>query len=166
MLIDQQRAYERIFFERFLSENNPSGFSQQLLFPIAKEFSAPDYELMTALDGELRSLGFVFEEFGKHTLKISGVPIETKDLDIKHVIDQLLEQFKASQQGLRLNRLENLAQTLAASASRAKPRNMSAEQMLVLIDQLFACETPNFSPKGKPVISIIGLGELNERFEK
>ncbi len=165
MIIDQQRALERILFERFLSEN-ASGHSQQILFPIAKEFSAPDFELVKGLDDEFRALGFEFESFGKHTIKITGVPSEIKDLDIKEVFDQLLEQFKVSQQGLRLNRLENLAQTLAANASRMKSKIMSAEQMLTLINQLFSCETPNFSPKGKPVISILALGELNDRFEK
>jgi DNA mismatch repair protein MutL len=166
MIIDQQRAYERIFFERFLSDTNSSGHSQQVLFPIAKEFSAPDFELVKALDQEFRSLGFEFEAFGKNTLKITGVPSEIKDLDIKETLDQLLEQFKVSQQGLRLNRLENLAQTLAANAARMKSKTLSSDQMLALINQLFACNTPNFSPKGKPVISILGLNELVDRFEK
>jgi DNA mismatch repair protein MutL len=35
-----------------------------------------------------------------------------------------------------------------------------------LIDQLFACESPNQALNGKPVISTFTMNELMERFEK
>ena len=34
-----------------------------------------------------------------------------------------------------------------------------------LFDTLFACQAPNYSPKGKPVISIITLEEIDKRFK-
>jgi DNA mismatch repair protein MutL len=167
MLIDQCAALERIHFERLMKQQDESGkqgLSQTLLFPVVKEFSAPDYELIRALDSELRSLGFEFEEFGKWTIVVNGVPPEVQDADIKNVFDQLLEQFKRSQQELRLNRAEQLSRTLAVNAARSASGFLSSERMLVIIDQLFACETPAFTPSGKSIISLIPLEEIDTRF--
>jgi DNA mismatch repair protein MutL len=36
--------------------------------------------------------------------------------------------------------------------------------MLVIIDQLFACETPAYTPSGKSIISLIPLEEIDARF--
>jgi DNA mismatch repair protein MutL len=167
MLIDQSAALERIHYERLMKqkvENGNQGQSQALLFPIVKEFSAPDYELIRALDAELRSLGFDFEEFGKWTIVVNGVPPEVQDADIKSLFDQLLEQYKYSQQELRLNRSEQLSRTLAMNAARSSTGFLSSERMLVIIDQLFACETPSFTPSGKSIISLIPLEEIDARF--
>jgi len=38
--------------------------------------------------------------------------------------------------------------------------------MNTLIDELFACKTPNFSTSGKPIIQTITLAELDKKFEK
>jgi DNA mismatch repair protein MutL len=38
--------------------------------------------------------------------------------------------------------------------------------MNTLIEQLFACKTPNFSISGRPVIQTIGLLELDKKFER
>ena len=166
MVIDLQGARERIHFERFMHREEHHGASQQLLFPVVKELSGPDTELIRALESELKSLGFDFEYFGKHTIKINGVPAEMLDADAKEIIESILEEFKKSQQDLRLNRLENLAKTLAIQAARHLPKQQSPEQLLKLIERLFACETPGFSPNGKQTISIISLDDLAARFGK
>jgi DNA mismatch repair protein MutL len=35
-----------------------------------------------------------------------------------------------------------------------------------LFDMLFSCSAPNYSPGGKPVISIITLEEVDKRFRE
>jgi len=166
LIIDHAGALERIFFERFTKNFNHTIASQQLLFPVVKEFSAPDYELIIALQEELHELGFNFEPFGKHTIVINGVPAETDKLDPKSLIDQLLEQFKTTQQDLSTSRLEKLAKTLAYNAAKNYNRHPSIEQMSLLIDQLFACETANYSPSGKAIVNMLTLEELATKFAK
>ena len=97
---------------------------------------------------------------------VNGVPPEVQDADIKNVFDQLLEQYKRSQQELRLNRAEQLSRTLAMNVSKSATGFLSSERMLVIIDQLFACETPSFTPSGKSIISLIPLEEIDARFGK
>jgi len=34
-----------------------------------------------------------------------------------------------------------------------------------LIDNLFACESPGYSPSGKPVVVILGVEEIEKKFK-
>jgi len=42
---------------------------------------------------------------------------------------------------------------------------LSYEEMLSLVDTLFACEQPNITPDGKPVIVNISIEELERKFK-
>jgi DNA mismatch repair protein MutL len=44
-------------------------------------------------------------------------------------------------------------------------RTLQREEMLELIDALFACEQPQVSPGGKPCILKFSIDELNEKFK-
>jgi DNA mismatch repair protein MutL len=166
MLIDRVRALERITFEHLMSaiSEHHRVPSQQLLFPIQKEFNASDFELVISLTEELRALGFDFALFGKRSIAINGVPADIQDLDISNVVDELLEQFKSSQQDIRLNRSEQLAKAIARQSARFAPSQISSEQMMAMIDKLFACSNPNYSPSGGTIISLMTLDEIATRF--
>jgi DNA mismatch repair protein MutL len=41
---------------------------------------------------------------------------------------------------------------------------LQPEEMDHLVDQLFACSSPNFSPDGKPVLTIIPMEEIEKHF--
>jgi DNA mismatch repair protein MutL len=42
---------------------------------------------------------------------------------------------------------------------------LDQSEMENLFDILFACSAPNYSPKGKPVIMIITLEDLDKKFK-
>ena len=44
--------------------------------------------------------------------------------------------------------------------------NLPQAEMHDLIDRLFACEMPYFTPGGKPTLITFGLDELDERFAR
>jgi len=45
-------------------------------------------------------------------------------------------------------------------------KHLGTAEMHDLIDRLFACEMPYFTPGGKPILITYGLKELDERFER
>jgi DNA mismatch repair protein MutL len=165
MLIDYHGAEERIRYEMYMKRGTSHGVSQQLLFPAVLEMGGADFELVVALQPELRALGFDLEVFGKHTFKLNGVPPEALDADQSALIDALLEQFKKNNlNNLQLNRLETLAAGLARQSVKKLQANPSSEALSALVDRLFACETPGFTPSGRQIISMIALEELAQRF--
>jgi DNA mismatch repair protein MutL len=169
MLIDQQAAHERILYERF-SKNleDRKGASQQSLFPQTVTLSPNDYELAKSLLEDIKSLGFEVREFGKNTLIIEGIPVDlgSNNVNETQLFEHLIEGFKNSQQELKLDRRDALAKSMARNSAIKSGTALGQQEMNMLIEQLFACQTPNFSISGKPVIQTIGLTELDKKFDK
>lgn len=169
MLIDQQAAHERVLYERF-SENleDRKGASQQSLFPQTVTLSPNDYELAKSLLDDIKSLGFEVREFGKNTLVIEGIPVDlgSNQINETQLFEHLIEGFKNSQQELRLDKRDALARSMARNSSIKSGAVLGQEEMNTLIEQLFACKSPNFSISGKPVIQTMNMLELDKKFDK
>ncbi|MVN21666.1 DNA mismatch repair endonuclease MutL [Mucilaginibacter arboris] len=167
MLIDQQAAHERILYERFLIQlENHTGVSQQTLFPQSITLSTSDFELLQSLLNDVRALGFDIREFGKNTVVVEGIPAELTKASENEMLEKLLEGFKNNQSALKLSKHDNLARTLAKNAAVNSGTRFSLEEMNQLIDQLFACQMPNVSLSGKPVIITYTLEELFQKFDR
>jgi len=167
MLIDQQAAHERILYERFLIQlENHSGVSQQTLFPQSISMSTSDFELLKSLFQDVRALGFDIREFGKNTVVVEGIPAELTKASENEMLEKLLEGFKNNQLALKLDKHDNLARTLAKNAAVNPGTHFSLEEMNQLTDQLFACQMPNVSLAGKPVIITYTLEELFQKFDR
>ncbi|MGO4878316.1 DNA mismatch repair endonuclease MutL [Pedobacter psychrotolerans] len=169
MVIDQQMAHERILYERFLVHlDDRKGASQQSLFPQTITLNANDFELAKSLLDDIKSLGFDVREFGKNTLVVEGVPVDlgSSSINETQLFEQLIEGFKNTQQELKLSKRDRLARSLAKNSAIKAGTALAQEEMNTLIDELFACKTPNFSVSGKPVIQTITLAELDKKFEK
>jgi DNA mismatch repair protein MutL len=167
MLISQQAAHERVLYERFLQQlQNHSGVSQQSLFPQSLTLNGSDFELLRELLPDIRALGFDIREFGKNTVVVEGIPADLNNVGEHELLEHLLEGFKNNLSILKLDKRDNLARSLARNAAIKAGTKLSAEEMNLLTDQLFACQMPNVALNGKPVISTFTLNELLERFEK
>jgi DNA mismatch repair protein MutL len=169
MIIDQQAAHERILYERFLLHlDDRKGASQQSLFPQTVTLSPNDYELAKSLLEDIKSLGFEVREFGKNTLVIEGIPVDLGSTNINEtqLFEHLIEGFKNSQQELKLDKRDALARSMARNSAIKAGTALGQQEMNTLIEELFACKTPNFSIGGRPVIQTIALGEIAQRFER
>lgn len=165
LFIDQQRAHERILFEQFLTHlENGNGNSQQLLFPETIELSNTDAELIKEIEPEIKKLGFNFNAIGRTSFIINGVPVELSNQPIQSSFENLLEQFKSHQSELKLVQTERIALAMARSTSIKSGQLLSKDEMLHLVEQLFACQMPYSLPNGKPIIISLALETLNQQF--
>ncbi|MGC4022371.1 MAG: DNA mismatch repair endonuclease MutL [Cyclobacteriaceae bacterium] len=166
MFIDQQAAHERILFEKYLLQlKGTPGNSQQSLFPQTVSLSAPDFALAMEMEKEILALGFKFEVFGKNTLLVSGTPVDVQGSE-KELFEGLIEQFKKNQSELQLPLRENLAQALAKRASIKANQKLSSEEMESIVSNLMACNTPNFSPEGKPTFFTLDSSKIENYFTR
>ncbi|MFT6844996.1 MAG: DNA mismatch repair protein MutL [Flavobacteriales bacterium] len=166
LLIDQQRAHERVLFEHYttmLAEHKSA--SQQLLFPETISLNPSDMELMIGLKVELKELGFDLEQIDNNNIAVNGVPSDAADHDPNVLIETLLEQFKNNVSQLSLGKKEQVAFALASSTSIKRNKTLSQEEINGLIDQLFACQNPYHTCKGKPTIVTFTLDEVQKRFQ-
>lgn len=167
MIIDQQSAHERVLFEKFSEDlKYRSAATQQSLFPKTITFPASDFALIQEMEQEIKGLGFRFEIFGKNTLLVNGVPANLKHITEKELFEGLIDQFKHNQSELALPLQENLTRALAKRASIKAGQKLEREEMQELLNSLFLCKTPNYSPDGKPTFYIFELGKLESYFNR
>jgi DNA mismatch repair protein MutL len=167
MIVDQQAAHERILFEKFLEQvKNKSAQSQQSLFPQTVSFQPSDFALVLEMEQEINSLGFRFEIFGKNTVVVNGIPAHVPAGREKELFEGLIEQFKIYQSELALPIRENLARALSKRASIKSGQRLAKEEMNALLDSLFNCITPNYTPDGKPTFFIFELSKIENYFNR
>ena len=166
MVIDQKRAHERILFEKFMEVlKSDSVASQQLLFPQTLELNPADSAILQNILPELLSLGFDIRDFGKNTFIISGTP---GVLDVSSpglIVEKLLDEYKHSPVDARSKAKEQIAISLAKASALDYGTELKQEEVDHLIDHLFACATPNFSPDGKKVLTIIPIMDIEKSFK-
>lgn len=163
MMIDQRRAHERILYETNLATLKRNSYcAQSTLFPETIDLNHTDYNLCLELIDEIGKLGFEIRDFGKNSIIVHGVPANTAIHDIKSVIETLLNQYKNFQSELKLDQHEKIARSSAVASAIPYGRQLSNKEMMELIDQLFACNNPNTTPGGKPIINIVKLEDLEK----
>ncbi len=165
MFIDQEAAHERVLFEKYLHDlDNQSGASQQSLFPQTVSLNPGDYSLVMEMKEEIKALGFVTEPFGKHDILVKGMPADISHLDGRGVFEGLIEQFRKNKSELSIPTRENLARALAKRTGIKEGERLSREEMQSLIDQLFACEIPNYAPNGRTTFYVLDLNKIDNYF--
>lgn len=167
MVVDQKRAHERILFEQFMEVlKTESVASQQQLFPQTIELNPADAAILQQILPDLLSLGFDIRDFGKNTFIISGTPGMLDVSSPEMIVEKLLEEYKNSPVDARSKAREQVAISLAKASAIEYGAELKPEEINHLIDHLFACSTPNFSPDGKKVLTIIPTDDIEKSFNK
>jgi len=163
MVIDQRRAHERILFENFMATLSHNAVaSQQQLFPQTFDLHAADAELLRSVLDDLKLLGFDVRDFGNNSFIINGTPGMISHSSPIGIIEGMLEDLKSTATNFKERAREKIAASLARASAIPYGYAMKTEEISQMIDQLFGCSTPNFSPAGKQVLTIIPV----EQFEK
>ena len=166
MIIDQQAAHERVLFEKYSARlNGGAGNSQQSLFPQTILLSPADFALVMEIESELVSLGFRFEVFGKNTLLVQGVPTGC-GANEKELLEGLVEQFNKNQSELELPLNDNLAMSLAKRTAVKSGQKLAMEEIQSIVEGLFACSKPNFSPDGRPTFFTFETSKIESYFTR
>jgi DNA mismatch repair protein MutL len=164
LLVCQQRAHERILFEQFQKQIvNRQAVSQQKLFPQSLDFSATNAETLNEILPNLKDLGWDIGSLGHHSFVVNAAPAEVKESEVQSILESILENFKS---GMMLNRNDkqtNLAVSMACGMALKSGTTLDKSEQKHLLTQLFACQVPQLSPKGKPVFSVLSEDEINLR---
>jgi DNA mismatch repair protein MutL len=166
LIIDQKRAHERILFEKYIkSLANNVPLTQKTLYPETIEMNAADHNIIMDILEDICAIGFDINDFGNNTIIINGCPSDIPNPDPKELIEILLEQYKSTQGDLKINTKENVARSLAIASAINYGTPLATEEMQELVDGLFACEEPNYSPSGKKTMSILNMDEFEKKLK-
>ena len=166
MMIDQHRAHVRILFDKYLEQvRNRKGVSQRTLFPELIELNAEETSALRDIMEDLEALGFELADEGNYSYSIMGVPAELNNVQFAHLIHACIDESTNTGNDVKEKIYERLALTMARFAAITAGKTLSDEEMLLLVSQLFACSTPNYTPDGKLIISVISDEEIESKMK-
>lgn len=167
LIVDQQKAYERIIFEKISSNAEGHAITRQrVLFPQSIQLSAVDAEILAEITDDLDSLGFEISVMGAGTFVINTVPSNMPSNEIVDFIDGLLEDFKKDRNNSADDQRIKLARIIAGNMAVKTTNTLKVEEMQQLIDELFTCQVPDVAPDGSKVLKIIQVHEIDKLIGK
>ena len=168
VVIDQHVAHERVLFEeaRKAFAGPPAGRlpSQTVLFPQAIELAPDEFTRLVDIIPNLERLGFRLREFGKNTVVVDGVPTDVVWGREREIIRDILDSSSEGKGGADFQ--DQLAAAYACKAAVKAGDPLALEEMVSLVDRLFATENPYYCPHGRPIVVHLSLQELDKRFER
>jgi DNA mismatch repair protein MutL len=163
LIVDQQKAYERIIFEKIsINAEGQAITRQRILFPKTIQLSAVDTQIMTEITEDLDSLGFEISDMGSGTFVINTVPSNMPPGEIEDFIDGLLEDFKKNRNDSTDDQRIKLARIIAGNIAVKTGQTLKPEEMQQLIDELFGCQVPEIAPDGSKILKIIQVSEIDK----
>ncbi|MBK7171830.1 MAG: DNA mismatch repair endonuclease MutL [Bacteroidales bacterium] len=163
LIVDQQRAHERILFEQISTMLEKEPGTQQLnLFPITIQLSMVDSDILIEIKNDLCKLGFDINELGGGSFVVNSIPASLPIKAIEEFIGEILEDYKKNKvepgSAGRVKFAGILAKTIAIKSGKV----LQTEEMQSLIDQLFACKVPDMAPDGKQILRILNQIEIEK----
>lgn len=164
IIADQQAAHERVLFDQYLKYLSGQKIStQQQLFPVQITLNQSDALLLADVMDELKQLGFDIHPFGGTTYVIHGAPSEVLTGQEQEALEKILDAYKQSQE-LKHNRREAVARAFAKLNCIKHGKSLSEKECRFLLDELFACENPYYTPDGSPTFITYSIRDLEKQF--
>ena len=161
-MIDQHRAHVRILYELYQNElaGHPAP-SQRLLFPEMLRVSPSEAVVLDEMLPSMQKIGFDLSPLGGGSYSLLAVPSGTEGLSPVSLLEGILSDAVHGEANPGEAVTHVLALSLARKVAVPNGQDLSAAEMRTMVEQLFACTTPQFTPDGKPTLIVLG----NERIE-
>lgn len=165
LVIDQNKAHQRILYEQFLTNITvQQASSQQLLFPLELYFSHEEMAFVKELQPSLESTGFVFGTNGNDSIQISGIPIHIQESEVGIVFEELIAQLQNELPENNFSLFDGVAKSMAKSIAVKTGTYLTELEQENLVNSLFACKEPNVSPFNKPTFITISVEDIDKKF--
>lgn len=165
LVIDQQRAHERILYEHYFKTKAQSPLpTQQILFPEQIELSPKDFALVSTLLPEFKLLGFDIEIFGKNSIVVNGAPSDLENMNVATTIENIIESYKLNTIDSKIDIHDNICRAMAKNTSIKAGKPLDENEMQLIIHHLMHCDGPSFTADGKTIFMNIEKDAIDKHF--
>ncbi len=164
-VVDQHRAHVRILYDRYLDLARLDALStQRVIFPEVLELSPSQSVFLEGIAGELSSLGFDISFLGDNSWTVNGLPSVLNDVNPRELMMAMLDMVMDSGEKLGESIRERIAFSMAKSAAIKPGQQLTSAEMDHILSDLFKLATPNYTPDGKLVLSVIATDDIARLF--
>jgi DNA mismatch repair protein MutL len=166
LVIDQHIAHERVLYERFSNTAKHKEVEvQQLMFPLALEFSPSEAELLGMHLGKLRELGMELEPFGKNEFLLRSVPAILKNNDQAEIMREIVDMLPLQHHKEAVNeKFEKILIMMSCRNAIKVNTTLELEQINKLIADLEQTEMPYTCPHGRPIALLFEMDDILKKF--
>ena len=165
VIINQNRAHQRILYENFLKYITVEGNeSQKLLYPIQVHLSIKEIAIIDNFKTQLNNSGFLFDTVNNETLSFSSLPASIEESNLESIIRQLLDNISNEIPDDNFSQTDMISKSLAKSMSIKNGQNLNPNEMEYIVNGLFACKEPNISPFNKRTYITLTSEDLDNKF--
>ena len=167
-IIDQHAAHERILYEKVRQNyyNDENKDSQLMLLPDIITLTHKEMEIAKDNMQMFRKAGFMVEEFGENTIKLTGVPEMCLDLETKEMFLETLDEINSVSRTAKQEVEEKFLSTIACKAAVKANMALTKEEVDSLMDKLLSLPNPFTCPHGRPTAIKMSKYDIERKFAR
>ena len=167
-IMDQHAAHERIMYEKVKKNfySNKEKDSQLLLLPDIITLTHKEMNIAKENMQMFRQAGFMVEEFGENTIKLSGVPEICVNLDTKELFLETLDEINTVARTAKQEKEEKFIATVACKSAVKANMGLSKEEVDSLMNKLLELPNPFTCPHGRPTIIKMSKTDIEKKFSR
>ncbi|MFQ5863074.1 MAG: DNA mismatch repair endonuclease MutL, partial [Candidatus Brocadiales bacterium] len=164
-IIDQHALHEAVLYHGIKDTvRDKTLSSQKLLIPELLELDPGDFFRILGLKDTLEKLGLELEEFGRNSIIIRSVPQMLKDVNIRELIEGLLEDTKEGFTDDQV--LDRIIKVMACKGAVKAGHRLNPQELKALLERRRDNIPLTHCPHGRPTTLFFSLEELYKQFKR
>ena len=165
MVVDQNRAHQRVLYEGFLKQftlETPT--IQNLLFPLNLNLTSDELKIIKDIEIQLKQTGFSISEYNKDGLFLNAIPVGVKESNVPSIFEDLISDIKSEVPNINFSYSDLMAKLIAKSLATQNGKKLTTVEQEFIVNSLFACKEPNLTPSNKKIFITMEISDLDSKF--
>lgn len=167
-MVDQHAAHERIMYEKVKANynNDTNKDSQLMLVPDIINLSNKEMGIFKDNKEMFNKAGFVADEFGDNTVKLTGVPEFCLKFNTQEIFLETLDEIDTVARTAKQEVEDKFLATIACKAAVKAHMALTKEEVDSLLAQLMKLPNPFSCPHGRPTIIKMSKTDIEKKFSR
>ncbi len=166
--LDIYLAQERILYKSIkdnISDKNTIN-SQLLLIPDVITLSRKEMEIVKDNTDIFKKIGFIYDEFGENTIKLTEVPEICADLETQDLFLEILSKINSIARTQKTEIEEKIIQIIAENVIKNYEVLKDDDEIKTLIDRILSLKNPFTTESGESIAMKITKYDIERKFAR
>ena len=167
-LLDQHAAHERLMYEKVKANynNDTNKDSQLMLVPDIINLTNKEMGIFKDNKELFNRAGFVADEFGENTVKLTGVPEFCLKFNTQEIFLETLDEIDTVARTAKQEIEDKFLATIACKAAVKANMALTEEEVNSLMSKLLKLPNPFSCPHGRPTIIKMSKTDIEKKFSR
>lgn len=167
LFVDQHAAHEKVKYEKLMkSIKKGEVLSQSLQPPLVLHLTQKEEAALEEYKSYFENLGFVWEDFGSHSIAMRQMPVELYGKSEKRFFEEILDELVENGCKGTPEVVQEKVASMACKSAVKGNQTIHAAEMNALLEQLFELENPYHCPHGRPTMISMSKTDLEKKFKR